>query len=74
MEVLFFEIFLLVMMLRDVFYVNMEVILLKEFVGWIIVEFVMVYLLGILIFILGEIIMEENISYIFKNLDVGFFV
>lgn len=62
------------MILCDVFYVNMEVILLKEVFGWIIVEFVMVYLSGILIFISGEIIIEDNISYIFKNFDVGFFV
>lgn len=62
---------LLAMTPRDAFYANTEVIPLKEASGRIIAEFVMVYPPGIPIFIPGEIITEENISYIFKNLDAG---
>ncbi|MCY8796542.1 arginine decarboxylase [Bacillus inaquosorum] len=70
-EVLLPEIPLLAMTPRDAFYANTEVIPLKEASGRIIAEFVMVYPPGIPIFIPGEIITEENISYIFKNLDAG---
>nr|WGE01322.1 aminotransferase class I/II-fold pyridoxal phosphate-dependent enzyme [Bacillus velezensis] len=70
-EVLLPEIPLLAMTPRDAFYANTEVIPLKESAGRIIAEFVMVYPPGIPIFIPGEIITEENISYIFKNLDAG---
>ncbi len=70
-EVLLPEIPLLAMTPRDAFYANTEVIPLKEASGRIIAEFVMVYPPGIPIFIPGEIITEDNISYIFKNLDAG---
>lgn len=70
-EVLLPEIPLLAMTPRDAFYANTEVIPLTESAGRIIAEFVMVYPPGIPIFIPGEIITEENISYIFKNLDAG---
>ncbi|MFD3203913.1 arginine decarboxylase, partial [Bacillus sp. LR_5] len=70
-EVLLPEIPLLAMTPRDAFYANTEVIPLKEAAGRIIAEFVMVYPPGIPIFIPGEIITEDNISYIFKNLDAG---
>ncbi len=70
-EVLLPAIPLLAMTPRDAFYANTEVIPLKESSGRIIAEFVMVYPPGIPIFIPGEIITEENISYIFKNLDAG---
>jgi arginine decarboxylase len=70
-EVLLPEIPALAMTPRDAFYANTEVIPLKEAAGRIIAEFVMVYPPGIPIFIPGEIITEENISYIFKNLEAG---
>lgn len=70
-EVLLPEIPLLAMTPRDAFYANTEIVPLKESAGRIIAEFVMVYPPGIPIFIPGEIITEENISYIFKNLDAG---
>jgi arginine decarboxylase len=56
---------------RDAFYADTESIPLVESVGRIIAEFVMVYPPGIPIFIPGEIITEENIKYIQKNLEVG---
>lgn len=70
-KVLLPEIPLLAMTPRDAFYANTEVVPLKEAAGRIIAEFVMVYPPGIPIFIPGEIITEENISYIFKNIDAG---
>ncbi len=56
---------------RDAFYADTESIPIEESVGRIIAEFVMVYPPGIPIFIPGEIITEENIKYIQKNLEVG---
>ena len=56
---------------RDAFYATTEVVPFKEAVGRITAEFVMVYPPGIPIFIPGEIITEENISYIFKNIEIG---
>lgn len=70
-KVLLPEIPLLAMTPRDAFYANTEVVPLKEAAGRIIAEFVMVYPPGIPIFIPGEIITKENISYIFKNIDAG---
>lgn len=70
-EVLLPNIPLLAMTPRDAFYANTEIIPLKESAGRIIAEFVMVYPPGIPIFIPGEIITEENVSYIFKNLEAG---
>jgi arginine decarboxylase len=56
---------------RDAFYAETEIVALEESAGRIIAEFVMVYPPGIPIFIPGEIITEENLSYIKKNLEVG---
>jgi arginine decarboxylase len=56
---------------RDAFYAKTEIIPIEESAGRIIAEFVMVYPPGIPIFIPGEIISEDNLTYIKKNLDVG---
>ncbi|WP_246944102.1 aminotransferase class I/II-fold pyridoxal phosphate-dependent enzyme [Bacillus pinisoli] len=56
---------------RDAFYSETEVIPFDETAGRIIAEFIMVYPPGIPIFIPGEIITEENLSYIKKNQEVG---
>lgn len=44
---------------------------LKEAVGRISAEFVMVYPPGIPIFIPGEIITKENVDYIHENMEAG---
>lgn len=72
--ILLFDIFVLVLIFCDVFYVEIEVVFFYELVGCIIVEFVMVYFFGIFIFIFGEIIIEENLIYIEINLEVGLLV
>ncbi|WP_078547399.1 aminotransferase class I/II-fold pyridoxal phosphate-dependent enzyme [Litchfieldia alkalitelluris] len=56
---------------RDAFYSETEVVSFEESVGRIIAEFVMVYPPGIPIFIPGEIISQENLTYIKKNIEVG---
>lgn len=56
---------------RDAFYAETEVVPFHESAGRIIAEFVMVYPPGIPIFIPGEIITEENLSYIQTNLEAG---
>jgi lysine decarboxylase len=56
---------------RDAFYSETEVVPFEESAGRIIAEFVMVYPPGIPIFIPGEIITEENLAYIKKNLEAG---
>jgi arginine decarboxylase len=56
---------------RDAFYAETEVVPFEESVGRIIAEFIMVYPPGIPIFIPGEIITQENLNYIKKNLEVG---
>ncbi|OSX55219.1 aminotransferase class I/II-fold pyridoxal phosphate-dependent enzyme [Anoxybacillus ayderensis] len=56
---------------RDAFYSETEVVPFDESAGRIIAEFVMVYPPGIPIFIPGEIITEENLNYIRKNIEVG---
>lgn len=56
---------------RDAFYAETESIPFEEATGRIIAEFVMVYPPGIPIFIPGEIITQENIDYIFENIDAG---
>ncbi|GAA0338590.1 arginine decarboxylase [Bacillus carboniphilus] len=70
-EVLLPDIPVLALSPRDAFYSETEVIPLEESAGRIIAEFVMVYPPGIPIFIPGEIITEENLSYIKKNIEVG---
>lgn len=56
---------------RDAFYAETELIPFEESAGRIIAEFVMVYPPGIPIFIPGEIITKENLTYIKKNLEAG---
>jgi lysine decarboxylase len=56
---------------RDAFYAKTEIVPIEESAGRIIAEFIMVYPPGIPIFIPGEIITEDNLTYIKKNLDVG---
>jgi lysine decarboxylase len=56
---------------RDAFYSETEDIPFEESAGRVTAEFVMVYPPGIPIFIPGEIITEENLTYITKNLEAG---
>ncbi|MCA1029906.1 aminotransferase class I/II-fold pyridoxal phosphate-dependent enzyme [Bacillus timonensis] len=56
---------------RDAFYSETEVVPFDQSEGRIIAEFVMVYPPGIPIFIPGEIITKENLTYIKKNIEVG---
>lgn len=56
---------------RDAFYSETEVVPFEESAGRIIAEFIMVYPPGIPIFTPGEIITEDNLSYITKTLEVG---
>lgn len=56
---------------RDAFYAKTEIVPITEAVGRIIAEFVMVYPPGIPIFIPGEIITQDNLSYIQKNMEAG---
>ncbi|HWO96058.1 MAG TPA: aminotransferase class I/II-fold pyridoxal phosphate-dependent enzyme [Bacillus sp. (in: firmicutes)] len=56
---------------RDAFYAETEVVPFEESAGRIIAEFVMVYPPGIPIFIPGEIITEDNLTYIKTNLEAG---
>lgn len=56
---------------RDAFYASTEKIPLKDAIGRISAEFVMVYPPGIPIFIPGEIITKENIQYIRENIEAG---
>ncbi|QNG58953.1 aminotransferase class I/II-fold pyridoxal phosphate-dependent enzyme [Bacillus sp. PAMC26568] len=56
---------------RDAFYAETEIVPFSESAGRIIAEFIMVYPPGIPIFIPGEIISEENLAYVRKNLEVG---
>ncbi|ADU30913.1 aminotransferase class I/II-fold pyridoxal phosphate-dependent enzyme [Evansella cellulosilytica] len=56
---------------RDAFYAETEAVPLEMSAGRIIAEFVMVYPPGIPILIPGEIIDEDNLQYIAKNIEVG---
>ncbi|ELK44997.1 aminotransferase class I/II-fold pyridoxal phosphate-dependent enzyme [Halobacillus sp. ACCC02827] len=56
---------------REAFYSTTETMPLKEAVGRISAEFVMVYPPGIPIFIPGEIITKENVDYIHENMEAG---
>lgn len=56
---------------RDAFYAETEIVPFSESAGRIIAEFIMIYPPGIPIFIPGEIISEENLAYVRKNLEVG---
>jgi arginine decarboxylase len=70
-NVLLPEIPILALTPRDAFYAETEVVPFEESAGRIIAEFIMVYPPGIPIFIPGEIITEDNLNYIKKNLEVG---
>lgn len=56
---------------RDAFYAETEVIPFNESSGRIIAEFIMVYPPGIPIFIPGEVITDDNLAYIQKNINAG---
>jgi lysine decarboxylase len=56
---------------RDAFYAETEVVPFEESAGRIIAEFVMVYPPGIPILIPGEIVTEDNLSYIQENVKSG---
>ncbi|PYZ93291.1 arginine decarboxylase [Salipaludibacillus keqinensis] len=56
---------------RDAFYAETEVIRLDQSAGRTSAEFIMIYPPGIPIFIPGEIIEQENLDYIYKNMDAG---
>ncbi|MCP8970300.1 aminotransferase class I/II-fold pyridoxal phosphate-dependent enzyme [Ectobacillus sp. SYSU M60031] len=56
---------------RDAFYSETEIVPFEEAAGRIIAEFVMVYPPGIPIFTPGEIITQDNLDYIKKNLEAG---
>lgn len=56
---------------RDAFYADTEIVPIDQAVGRISAEFIMIYPPGIPIFIPGEIITEENISYIHTNIAAG---
>ncbi|MFK2824858.1 aminotransferase class I/II-fold pyridoxal phosphate-dependent enzyme [Bacillus sp. B190/17] len=70
-EALLPDIPLLALSPRDAFYAETEVVPFEESAGRISAEFIMVYPPGIPIFIPGEIITEENLIYIRKNLEAG---
>nr|WP_269757935.1 arginine decarboxylase [Thalassobacillus sp. C254] len=59
------------MLPRDAFYTDTELIPFYETAGRIIAEFIMVYPPGIPILLPGEIITEENLIYIEKNMKAG---
>jgi arginine/lysine/ornithine decarboxylase len=61
----------LVLSPREAFYSETESILLKEAVGRVIAEFIMIYPPGIPILAPGEEITEENIYYIEEHLQAG---
>ena len=56
---------------REAFYAETEVVPIEESVGQISAEFIMVYPPGIPIFIPGELITEDNITYIQTNMEAG---
>jgi lysine decarboxylase len=56
---------------RDAFYAETEIVPFNESAGRIIAEFIMVYPPGIPIFIPGEIVTDDNLAYVTKNLEVG---
>lgn len=56
---------------RDAFYAETEIIAMRDAIGRISAESIMVYPPGIPIFIPGEIITEENLAYISKNVQAG---
>ncbi|UOQ50639.1 aminotransferase class I/II-fold pyridoxal phosphate-dependent enzyme [Gracilibacillus caseinilyticus] len=65
------EIPLLAVSPREAFYADFEIITLADSAGRISAESIMIYPPGIPIFIPGEIISEDNLQYIFKNVASG---
>ncbi|MFB6465744.1 aminotransferase class I/II-fold pyridoxal phosphate-dependent enzyme [Cytobacillus sp. Hz8] len=70
-SVLLPEIPVLALSPRDAFYAETELVTFDKSEGRIIAEFIMVYPPGIPIFIPGEIITEDNLIYIKKNMEAG---
>lgn len=70
-EVLLPDIPVLALSPRDAFYSETEVVPFEESAGRVIAEFIMVYPPGIPIFIPGEIITEDNLTYIQTNIEAG---
>ncbi|MEK5443289.1 MULTISPECIES: aminotransferase class I/II-fold pyridoxal phosphate-dependent enzyme [unclassified Fredinandcohnia] len=70
-EVLLPDIPVLALSPRDAFYSETEVVPFEASAGRVIAEFIMVYPPGIPIFIPGEIITEENLTYIQTNIEAG---
>ncbi|WP_099363144.1 aminotransferase class I/II-fold pyridoxal phosphate-dependent enzyme [Fredinandcohnia onubensis] len=70
-EVLLPDIPVLALSPRDAFYSETEIVPFEESAGRVIAEFIMVYPPGIPIFIPGEIITEENLTYIQTNIEAG---
>ncbi|WP_416151090.1 aminotransferase class I/II-fold pyridoxal phosphate-dependent enzyme [Salipaludibacillus sp. HK11] len=56
---------------RDAFYAETELIKLSKSAGRISAEFIMIYPPGIPIFIPGEIIEQDNLDYIYTNMEAG---
>ena len=56
---------------RDAFYSETELVKFDDAKGRVIAEFIMIYPPGIPVFIPGEIITEENLYYIKKNIEAG---
>lgn len=56
---------------REAFYAEVERVPLRKAAGKIMAEFIMVYPPGIPIVMPGEIITQENIDYIFENVESG---
>jgi arginine/lysine/ornithine decarboxylase len=65
------EIPLLALHPREAFYAEVERVPLRKAAGKIMAEFIMVYPPGIPIVMPGEIITQENIDYIFENVESG---
>ncbi|WP_181348967.1 aminotransferase class I/II-fold pyridoxal phosphate-dependent enzyme [Thalassobacillus sp. CUG 92003] len=56
---------------RDAFYADTEIVGYHQAIGRISAEFIMIYPPGIPVFLPGEIITQENLDYIDKNLAAG---
>lgn len=56
---------------REAFYAETETVPLRESVGRIIAEFIMVYPPGVPILLPGEIIEQESVDYIQRNIEAG---
>jgi lysine decarboxylase len=56
---------------REAFYSETEIIPIREAAGRIMAEFIMVYPPGIPIVLPGEVMTQDNIDYILKNIEAG---